>query len=114
MTLARTLLAAATVLALAAAPTWAADVTPFKNDALYKAFHGMAGVDRVTDTMVDLSLADPRVADIFKGQDIAHLRQMLKEHLCYVLGGPCAYTGKSMKEAHKDLGIEQTDFNAVV
>jgi hemoglobin len=120
MTVAKALLVSvAAVAALAlAAPALARDgdagAAPFKTDALYKAFHGTAGIDRVVDTLVDLSIADPRISDIFKGQDIPHLRQMLDQQFCYLLKGPCAYTGKDMKEGHKDLGLQQTDFNALV
>jgi len=117
MTLAKTILAAVAALAIAS-PALAADkdagAAPFQTDALYKAFHGKPGIDRVVDTLLVLSAADPRISDIFKGQDIPHLRQMLDEQFCYLLAGPCTYTGKDMKEGHKDLGIQETDFNAMV
>jgi len=119
MTLARSLallgaLAALAIASSASAADKDAGATPFKTDALYKAFHGKEGINRVVDTLVDLSVADPRISEIFKGQDIPHLRQMLDEQFCYLLDGPCTYTGKDMKEGHKDLGIQQTDFNALV
>jgi hemoglobin len=108
-------LAAAT---LAAAPGLAADrdagAEPFKTESVYTAFHGQDGVARVVDTMIDLSVADPRISDIFKGQDLPHLRQMLKEQFCYILDGPCHYSGKDMRAAHKDLGLQMSDFNALV
>jgi len=31
-----------------------------------------------------------------------------------VSGGPCKYTGKDMKTAHKGMGITDADFNALV
>jgi hemoglobin len=114
---AKILLPLAAALALAA-PAFAKDgdagATPMTNDAVFKAFHGQEGVDRVANTLIDKSMADPRISDIFKGQDIPHLKKMLSEQFCYLLDGPCAYTGKDMKEAHKDLGIQMSDFNALV
>jgi hemoglobin len=91
-----------------------AGATPFTGDAMLRAFHGRVGIDHIADTMVDLSIADPRISDIFKNQDIERLRRTLKEQFCYILNGGCDYTGRTMKAAHADMGIQQTDFNALV
>ena len=91
-----------------------AGATPIAGEAVFKAFHGQAGVDRVVDGLVDRSIADPRISEIFKNQDIDRLRRTLKEQLCYLLGGGCAYTGRDMKTSHAGMGIQQTDFNALV
>ena len=86
----------------------------FEGDALWKAFHEKAGVDRVADELVDRSLANPRISDIFKSHDMVRLRRTLKEQFCYLLNGPCDYSGRDMKAAHKDLGLQNTDFNVLV
>ncbi len=91
-----------------------AGATPMTNQAVFEAFHGQDGVNRVVEGMIDKSMADPRISDIFKGQDIPHLKTMLDEQICYLLDGPCTYTGKDMKAAHKDLGLQMSDFNALV
>ncbi|TPG43603.1 group 1 truncated hemoglobin [Sphingomonas koreensis] len=91
-----------------------AGATPFKGDAMWKAFHGKKGVARVVDAMVDRNVADPRISDIFKGQDLVRLRRTLKEQFCYILNGGCDYTGRTMAGSHKDLGLQQADFNALV
>ncbi|QUD89198.1 group I truncated hemoglobin [Phenylobacterium montanum] len=91
-----------------------AGARPFEGEAMLKAFHGREGIGRIVDRMVDLNLADPRISDIFKNQDIERLRRTLKEQFCYILNGGCAYTGRTMKASHKDLGIQRTDFNALV
>ena len=104
--------------AITAGPVLAADgdagATPLPNDAVYKAFHEQAGIDRVVENLIALSVADPRISDIFKNQDLTHLRKMLDEQICYILDGPCKYTGKDMKTAHKDMGLQMSDFNALV
>ena len=87
---------------------------PFEGDGMWKAFHEKAGVDRVVDELVDRSLADPRISDIFKSHDMVRLRRTLKEQFCYILNGGCAYTGRDMKAAHKDMGLQNTDFNVLV
>lgn len=91
-----------------------AGATPFAGDALWRAFHGRAGVDRIVEDMVARNVADPRISDIFKGQDLVRLRRTLKEQFCYILGGGCAYTGRDMTSSHKDLGLQQADLGALV
>jgi hemoglobin len=99
-----------------AAPATPTDLgtQPFPDDALYKAFHGREGIHRIVERLIEINVADPRISEIFKGQDLPHLKAMLEPLICYLLGGPCVYTGKDMKAAHKDLGIQMSDFNALV
>ena len=91
-----------------------AGARPFNGDALWRAFHGADGVARIVDDLVARNQADPRIADIFKAQDMVRLRRTLREQLCYLLGGGCAYTGRAMEAAHKDLGIQRADMAALV
>ena len=91
-----------------------AGATPARDADLFPAFHGQAGVDRIVDDLVDRSVGDPRISDIFKATDLARLRRTLKEQICYLLAGPCAYSGRDMKTAHKDQGIQTANFNALV
>ena len=83
-------------------------------EAMFEAFHGQAGVDRIVDGMLDRSVADPRIAGIFAATDMVRLRRTLKEQFCYLLGGPCAYTGRSMQDAHDDIGLQPADMGALV
>lgn len=91
-----------------------AGADPFAGEAMVAAFHGRAGIERVVDRFVDLNLADPRIGDIFKGHDHVRLRRVLKEQFCYLLGAGCSYTGRDMKSAHKDMGLQGADMNALV
>ena len=91
-----------------------AGATPFAGDRVWTSFGGEAGTRRVVERFVELNLADPRIGDIFKGQDLVRLRRVLFEQFCYLLGGNCAYSGRDMKAAHTDLGIQQADMNALV
>jgi hemoglobin len=34
--------------------------------------------------------------------------------ICQGTGGPCVYTGRSMKEAHAGMGVRSGHFNALV
>ena len=92
----------------------AVGATPFAGDGMLKAFHGQEGVGRIVDAFLARNTSDPRIADIFAAQDLVAFRARLKEHFCYILGGGCEYTGKDMTTAHKDMGIQTANFNAVV
>lgn len=91
-----------------------AGARPFANDRLWQAFHGSAGVSRIVDDLVARNQKDSRISDIFRNQDMVRLRRTLKEQFCYLLGGGCTYTGRDMKTAHKDMGIQRADMAALV
>lgn len=100
--------------AFAAGPIGPAGAAPMADLTVYKAFHEKAGIDRVVAGLIAQYPKDKRIADIFKASDLPHLQVTLSEQICFILGGPCAYTGKSMTEAHKDVGLQDADFNALV
>ena len=114
--LALTILTAAS--AAAADPATPSDVnagaTPIAGDSVFNAFHGKAGIDRVTARLVRLYKADPRIKDIFAAADDARLARLLGEQICYITGGPCHYTGRDMKAIHANMGVQTADFNALV
>lgn len=91
-----------------------AGAAPFTGTAMFEAFHGQAGIDRIVDGMLDKAKADPRTAGIFVATDMVRLSRTLKEQFCYVLGGGCSYTGRSMIDAHDDLGLQPADMGALV
>ena len=91
-----------------------AGATPIADPKVLDAFHGQDGLRRIVDDLVKTSHDDPRISEIFKATDLVRLRRTLFEQFCYVLGGGCAYTGRDMKTAHKDMGLQASDMNALV
>lgn len=91
-----------------------AGAAPFAGDAMFQAFNGKAGVDRIVADMLDQAFADPRISDIFKGHDRVRLQRVLAEQFTYLLGGPGGYSGRDMATAHKDMGVEPADMNRLV
>ena len=91
-----------------------AGARPMSSPAMFNAFHGKEGISRIVDSFVGRNVADPRISEIFKNQDLVRLRRTLKEQFCYLLDGGCDYTGRDMKSSHKDMGIQDADFNALV
>ncbi len=91
-----------------------AGAAPFADQKLFEAFHGQGGIARIVDETVDRSVKDPRISEIFKATDLVRLRRTVKEQVCYLLAGPCDYSGRDMKSSHKDQGLQTADFNAFV
>ncbi|PZO00151.1 MAG: group 1 truncated hemoglobin [Alphaproteobacteria bacterium] len=91
-----------------------AGTTPFEGEAMLQAFHGRDGIDRIVDGMLDRSIADPRISEIFALTDMVRLRRTLKEQFCYILNGGCDYTGRDMTQSHADLGLQPADMGALV
>jgi hemoglobin len=91
-----------------------AGAAPIRGDGVYKALHEREGIDRIVVDLIARCQQDPRIADIFKGQDLVRLHRTLVEQICYISGGPCHYSGRDMASAHKDMGLQNHDFNALV
>ncbi len=87
---------------------------PFEGTEMLEAFHGRQGSDRIVDGLLDRSVADPRIAGIFTATDMVRLRRTLKEQFCYILNGGCAYSGRTMQDAHDDIGLQPADMGALV
>jgi len=91
-----------------------AGTTPIPGDAVYRSLHERAGIDRIVVDLIARCQADSRIAEIFKGTDLVRLHRTLVEQLCYISGGPCHYSGRDMATAHKDMGLQNHDFNALL
>ena len=91
-----------------------AGASPTTDKDLFGAFEGKVGIERMVGGFVTRLTADPRIADTFKGHDMTRLRRTLGEQFCHLLGGGCSYTGRTMRDAHKDMGLQNADMNALV
>jgi hemoglobin len=91
-----------------------AGATPMTDKSVLEAFHGKEGVDRIVETFVERNFADPRIKDFFAASDKVRVKRTLKEQFCYILGGGCDYTGRNMKDSHKDQGTTNRDMNSVI
>lgn len=91
-----------------------AGATPFAGEGMATAFHGQDGIRRIVDRMVDTNFADPVIGEIFANQDKVRLKRTIFEQFCYILNAGCAYTGRDMATAHKDMGVQKADMNRLV
>ena len=86
--------------------------TPSKS--LYDRLGGKDAITAVVDDFVANVAADKRINGFFAKANIPNLKRNLVDQICQTSGGPCTYTGKDMKTAHKGMGIKDADFNALV
>jgi hemoglobin len=82
--------------------------------SLYERLGGNDAISAVVDDFAGNVLADSRVNKKFAKSDPARLLANLKDFVCYATGGPCRYTGLSMKESHKNMGTTAGEFGALV
>ncbi len=90
-----------------------------KDKTLYDNLGKKKGITAVVDDFVGRCAADTRINSFFKAtaadpKRLAKFKMNLVDQICQAAGGPCKYTGKSMKEAHAGMGISTADFNALV
>jgi len=88
-----------------------ADSTP---KTLYDRLGGKTAITAVVDSFVAKVAADTRINKKFAKSDVGRVKTMLVDQICAATGGPCTYTGRSMKDAHKNMGVTEGEFNALV
>lgn len=82
--------------------------------SLFERLGGLDAISAVTDEFIKNAAADTRINAKFGKTDIPRLRFHLIEQLCAATGGPCTYTGRSMKQTHKNMKVTEGEFNALV
>ncbi|MFN2399011.1 MAG: group 1 truncated hemoglobin [Gemmatimonadaceae bacterium] len=82
--------------------------------SLYDRLGGKTAITAVVDTFVARVAADSRINKKFARSDIPRVKSMLVDQICMQTGGPCTYSGRSMKEAHRDMKVTEGEFNALV
>jgi hemoglobin len=92
----------------------ATPTTPARDPALYDRLGRIDAIKQVVDDFLANVQADARINQYFIATDVPHLRQMLSDQICEASGGPCKYTGKTMREAHTGMGVTKDDFAALV
>lgn len=81
---------------------------------LYERLGGKPAITAVVEDFVGRVAADHRINGKFATTDIPRLKTLLIEQICQASGGPCTYTGRSMKTTHAGMGVSNADFDALV
>jgi hemoglobin len=78
---------------------------------LYERLGGIYAISTVVDDFIETLLIDdvlnanPKIKEARDRVPKAGLKFLVTSMVCEATGGPCKYTGRSMKEAHKNLEI---------
>ena len=92
--------------------------TPTKN--LYDRLGGVYAIASVVDAFIERLLvnntlnANPAIDAARKRVPKAGLKFQVAALVCEVTGGPCKYTGRTMKESHSHLNITEKEWDAMV
>ena len=85
---------------------------------LYERLGGVYSIATVMDDLVDRIMIDarlnanPRVDEAHHRVPPAGFKYLLTEMVCGATGGPQKYTGRSMRDSHKDLKITVAEWEA--
>ena len=90
------------------------DRMAMEKKSLYDRLGGKPAITAVVDDFIGNVAGDTRINKRFATADIPRLKTMLVNQICQASGGPCTYTGASMKDAHKGMKITDAEFNALV
>lgn len=82
-------------------------------NTLYQQLGERSGIADVVEDLLYLIVADERINHQFKGINVAQFHRNLTDQLCQLSGGPCTYSGREIRELHADMGITNTQFNAL-
>lgn len=85
-----------------------------QDKTLYERLGGKEGIVKVVDDFAARCVADARINKKFAKSDAARLKTMLVDQICGATGGPCEYKGNDMKTAHKNMGVTDGEFTALV
>ena len=88
--------------------------TTMTDKSLYDRLGGKPAITAVVDDFVGRVAADNRINGKFANTDIPRFKMLLMEQICQASGGPCTYTGRSMKATHAGMGVSSSDFDALV
>jgi hemoglobin len=82
--------------------------------SLYERLGSQDGVANIANTLIDRVAADPKLGRSFKGSNLRRIKSMLAEQICDLSGGPCHYSGDTMKESHAGQHISEAEFYNMV
>jgi hemoglobin len=86
-----------------------AEVNP---TSLYERIGRYDAISQIVDEYLKGIRSDPHFARFSgRGSDsLVKAKQLLKDQLCSLTGGPCVYIGRDMKTAHSGLGITDEEW----
>ena len=119
MTSIRTVALVALVAGALVAPVATAQPTAAKAP-LYDRLGGLKGITMVVDDFIDRLVVNetlnrnPAINAGRQSSPAPYLKFQVSQMVCAATGGPCKYTGRSMKDAHAHLNINEAQWQALL
>jgi hemoglobin len=82
--------------------------------SLYDRLGGLDAITAVVDSVVARVAADDRANQKFARTDVPRLKKEFTDQLCQATGGPCTYTGRSMRDSHAGMKVTGGEWDAVI
>jgi hemoglobin len=89
-------------------------MTTTQTKSLYDRLGGLDVINRLTESWVARVGGDDRANGKFVRTDIPRLMKEVSDQLCDATGGPCTYTGRSMRETHDGMEVTAGEFDVVM
>lgn len=83
-------------------------------ESLYERIGGEEAIMAAVDIFYDKVLADERTRPFFEGIDMAAQSRKQVAFMAWAFDGPQHYRGRDLREAHRDLALDDEHFDAVV
>jgi hemoglobin len=80
--------------------------------SLYERLGGVDAITAAARAFDDRAGKDDRINQKFARTNLERLTKEFVDQLCQDTGGPCTYTGLSMKKAHTNMGVTNGEFDA--
>jgi len=84
-----------------------------QDQTLYEKIGGINAVNAAVDIFYKKVLEDQTINHFFTNVNMKSQIGKQKAFLAYAFGAPLNYTGKSMREAHAHMNLNEDHFNAV-
>ena len=80
--------------------------------SLYERLGGIDAITAVARAFEDRAAKDDRINQKFARTNLGRLTKEFVDQLCQDTGGPCTYTGLSMKKSHTNMGVTSGEWDA--
>jgi hemoglobin len=82
--------------------------------SLYDRLGSGDAINAITESWVARVGGDGRANGKFARTDIGRLKKEVADQLCEATGGPCTYTGRSMRTTHDGMQVTAGEFEVVM
>jgi hemoglobin len=82
--------------------------------SLYDRLGSGDAINAITESWVARVGGDDRANGKFARTDIGRLKKEVADQLCEATGGPCTYTGRSMRTTHDGMEVTAGEFEVVM